>query len=74
MYFYIAQGVSASLLFPILELLPPIAWCLKLPLAFGINLALCVLCVWILRALFLALERAGRLVKEGYARLSKQYL
>ena len=59
-YFYIAQGVSSSLLFPILRHFPPLAWWVKLPLAFCINLGLCVVFVWILIALFWAISHLAR--------------
>ena len=59
-YFYIAQGVSSSLLFPILRHFPPLAWWVKLPLAFCINLGLCVVFVWILIALFWAISHLAQ--------------
>ncbi len=55
-YFYIAQGISSSLLFPILRHFPPLIWWVKLPLAFCINLGLCVVFVWGLIALFSTLH------------------
>ena len=59
-YFYIAQGISASLLFPILRHFPPLAWWVKLPLAFCINLSLCVVFVWILIYIFSTISSLGR--------------
>ena len=66
-YFYIAQGISSSLLFPILRHFPEmlqIHWSVKLACAFGVNLALCVMFVWVLMAVFAGIGIVGRNMKQ----------
>lgn len=66
-YFYIAQGISSSLLFPILRHFPEILqihWSVKLACAFGVNLALCVVFVWVLMAVFAGIGIVGRNMKQ----------
>ena len=70
-YFYIAQGISSSLLFPILRHFPPLAWWVKLPLAFCTNLGLCVVFVWILIALFWAISHLARRLSRQIGASSK---
>ena len=66
-YFYIAHGISSSLLFPILRYFPEmlqIHWSVKLACAFGVNLALCVVFVWVLMAMFAGIGIVGRNMKQ----------
>ena len=66
-YFYIAQGISSSLLFPILRYFPEMSqihWSVKLACAFGVNLALCVVFVWVLMAVFAGIGIVGRNMKQ----------